>query len=144
MAAVSAAHQLWTACLDVESAQATVAVRLEWAHAEFVGQSEGLAVVGCGRLDLRGLALCRDLAMEPQGPHLVAAFLAGEGEGKGTHGAFAGLIPAASQEIHLAQPGDSERLVVQESRAVSFLQRLLKQWERLGHTPGQGIGVSQG
>jgi hypothetical protein len=37
---------------------------LERAHAEFLGQGEGLLVVGCGQLDLQGLTSCSDLADE--------------------------------------------------------------------------------
>jgi len=79
----------------------------------------------------------RDLAQEPQGPRLVPPFLLGTRQGQGTRGAGAGLRLAASQEIGLAQPGNMECLLVQESRAVGFLQRLLKQRQRLGHTTGQ-------
>jgi len=39
---------------------------LEWAHTEFLGQSQGLLVVGFGMGDIRGLALRRDLTEEPQ------------------------------------------------------------------------------
>ena len=41
------------ACGDIQRAQATVAVGLERAHAECVGQGESLAVVGFGQLNLR-------------------------------------------------------------------------------------------
>src|ERR1700758_3106808 len=39
-------------CRGIQRAEAEVAVRLEWAHAEFLGQ--GLLVVGFGLDDLRG------------------------------------------------------------------------------------------
>src|SRR5262245_36933840 len=39
----------------IERAQAAVAVRLERAHAEFLGHGEGLVVVGYGGLALRGI-----------------------------------------------------------------------------------------
>ena len=57
-----------------------MAVGLERAHAEFLGQGEGLLVVGFGRLDLRGLALRRNVAEEAQGIRLVAPFLVLTGE----------------------------------------------------------------
>src|SRR5262249_28889733 len=91
-----------------------------------------------------GLTLRRNFAQEPQSPRFVPPFLLGTREGQGTHGAGAGLRPAASQEIGLAQPGDTERLLVQESRALGFLQRLLNQRQRLGDTPRAGIGRAQG
>ena len=40
----------------IQRAEAAVAVGLERAHAQLLGQGEGLAVVGFGRLDLRGIA----------------------------------------------------------------------------------------
>ena len=38
--------------LRIQGAEATVAVRLEWAHTEFVGQGQGLLVVGFGLRDI--------------------------------------------------------------------------------------------
>ena len=49
--------------LGIQRAEAKVAVGLERAHAEFVGQGEGLTVVGFSRLDLWGLAM---VAMSPR------------------------------------------------------------------------------
>ena len=66
---------LLLAGLGIQRAEAPVAVGLERAHAELLGQGEGLAVVGFGLLDLRGIALRRNLAEEPQGICLVAMFL---------------------------------------------------------------------
>ena len=74
-----------------------MAVGLERAHAEFVGQGEGLAVGDLRQRDFQGLTLCRNLTQEPQGPGLVAAFLLGPGEGEGARGVCAGLLPAVSQ-----------------------------------------------
>jgi hypothetical protein len=53
-----------------------VAVDHERAHAEFVGQGEGLAVVGFGLRALRWLAPRCNLAEEAQGIGLVTTFLA--------------------------------------------------------------------
>ena len=50
-------------CL-IQSAEAAVAVGLERAHAQLLGQGEGLAVVGFGQLGLWGLALHRNVAKE--------------------------------------------------------------------------------
>src|SRR5262245_26919655 len=96
------------------------------------------------QFDLRWLTLRCNVTKEPQGPRLVPPFLLGTRQGQGTRGAGAGILPAASQEIGLTQPGNMERLLVQESRALDFLQRLLKQRQRLGYMSGQRIGVSQG
>ena len=51
--------------LGIQRAQAEVAVGQERAHAEFLGQGEGLPVVMCGRLDLRGGLMGGDLPEEP-------------------------------------------------------------------------------
>src|SRR5262245_19326982 len=75
MAMVSAARWLWAAHLDVEGAQAQVAVCLQGTHAQFLSQSESLAVVGLGRLALRRFTMRRNCAEEAQGISLVAAFL---------------------------------------------------------------------
>src|SRR5262249_16792954 len=58
--------------LGVEGAETAVAVRLEGAHAKFVGQGERLAVVGCGLVDLWSISPCRNLPEEPQSIGLVA------------------------------------------------------------------------
>jgi hypothetical protein len=52
-----------------------VAVGLERAHAEHVGQREGVAVVAFCPLGIRGIVLRGGLPQEPQGPCLVARFL---------------------------------------------------------------------
>jgi hypothetical protein len=39
-----------------------VTVRLQRAHAEVLGQSEGVLIVGLGRLDVGRLAPCGDVA----------------------------------------------------------------------------------
>jgi hypothetical protein len=59
----------------IQDAEAEVAMGLEWAHAELVGQGEGLAVVARGQLCPRGLAMCRNVAEQAQGIRLVPAFL---------------------------------------------------------------------
>ena len=56
-----------------------MAVGLERAHAQLLGQGEGLALVGFGSLNLRGLALRGDLAKEVEGPCCAVGHLMGEG-----------------------------------------------------------------
>src|SRR4029450_2336362 len=63
------------AARGIQRAQAAVAVGLEGAHAEFLGQGEGLAVVGFGWLTLWGIAMRCNVAKEVQGICLVATFL---------------------------------------------------------------------
>jgi hypothetical protein len=66
--------------LAVEFTKAVVAVGLEGAHAEFLGQGEGLAVVSFGFCSLHGLALCRNVAEAPQCPGLLPTFSSGTRE----------------------------------------------------------------
>src|SRR5712692_6758753 len=44
----------------IQGAEAAVTAGLERAHAKFVGQRESLLVVGCGWIDLRGIAVRRN------------------------------------------------------------------------------------
>ena len=89
-----------------------MAVGLERAHAEFLGQGEGLAVVGCGVLDLRGIAPRRNVAEEAQGIRLVAAFLVLTGKRQRTLGEGVRLLQAAGQHLRLPQGEMTERLIV--------------------------------
>jgi hypothetical protein len=83
-----------------------VAVGLEGAHAQRLGQGEGLLVVAGGGLALEGcLARCT-LAQEPQGPGLVAAEVVLAGEGEGLLSTLTRLLQAARQHIRLAQLDD--------------------------------------
>jgi hypothetical protein len=70
----------------IECAQTPVRVGLERAHAECVGQGEGLLVVGSGRVGVQGSAMRGDLTEEVQGICLVAAFLVRAGECQGLLG----------------------------------------------------------
>jgi hypothetical protein len=56
-----------------------MAMGLERAHAQFLGQGEGLLVVDFGLNGLWGLTLRRHRAEKPQGVSFVAAFLMGAG-----------------------------------------------------------------
>ncbi len=56
------------------------------AHAEFLGQSEGLPVVGFGQCNIWGIAVQHDRTEEPEGPRMVAAFLSATGEHQGALG----------------------------------------------------------
>jgi len=64
----------------IQGAKAEVAVGLQRAHAQFLSQSEGLLVVGCGLLVFRRVTLRCDFAEEPQGVGFVASFLVRPGE----------------------------------------------------------------
>jgi hypothetical protein len=70
-------------------------VGLERAHAEFLGQGEGLAVGGCGRLDLREIAMHSDLTEEPECIGLLSTALEVTGARQGMPGQLAGVFQAA-------------------------------------------------
>ena len=94
--------------LGIQRAEAAVAVGLERAHAQFLGQGEGLAVVGFGLLALRGLAPRRNVAEEAQGIRLVAPFLVRTGERQRPLGEGLRLLQAAGQQLRLPQ-GETDR-----------------------------------
>ena len=77
----------------------------ERAHAEFVGQGEGLLVVGCGQTDLRRIAPYGDLTEEPQRIRLVAQLLMRTGECQRLLGESLRLLQATGQQLRFS-PGD--------------------------------------
>jgi hypothetical protein len=68
------------ASLGIEGAETQVAVGLKWAHAEFLGQSQGLVVVASSLINVRGVATHSNLAQETVGIRLVAASCVGAGD----------------------------------------------------------------
>ena len=122
--------------LGIQRAEAEVAVGLERAHAEFLGQGEGLPVVMFGRLDLRGVLMGGDLPEEPQGPRLVAPLLMGTGEVEGTPSELDRLLHAAGQQIGLAHIAHPQRLTAHGPHRGTPLLRLLQQRQGLGDTAG--------
>ena len=92
----------------VEGAETEVAVRLQRAHAEFLGQGEGLVVVGGGLVDVWGLATHDDVAEKPVGMRLVAGSCVRAGDIEEAFGERARLVHAANEEQGLAQCGEHE------------------------------------
>ena len=121
-----------------------MAVRLERAHTQRLGQGEGLAVVADGGLDLWGRLARRALAQEPQGPGLLAALLVLAGKVEGLRGALARLFQATSQQIRFAEVGDGERQTPRSASGDHLLHPLLHQRQTRGDTPIQGIRQAQG
>src|SRR5215470_5872501 len=66
---------LWLAALGIQRAEAAVAVGLEWAHAEFLGQDQGLLVVSFGLRGIRGIGVDVDNAELMQRVCLLPACL---------------------------------------------------------------------
>src|SRR5262245_30953869 len=82
------------AYLCTQRPEAAVAVRLEWAHADLLGQGEGLLVVGCGQLTLRGIVIHGDVAEESTRLRLVAPSWMGTGECEELFGECARVLDA--------------------------------------------------
>jgi hypothetical protein len=61
--------------LGIQGAKAMMAMGHQRAHAQFIGQSEGLMVIGFGYFDMLRLAPCRNVTEEAQGMRFVATFL---------------------------------------------------------------------
>ena len=105
MAAVRAARA-WSrsAGLAVQPAQSVVAVGHEWTHAEFVGQGQGLLVVGFGLRGIGGIGVGMDDAKLVQRERLVPAFLLLPGQVERLAGVLPGLLAASRQTTDLAEP----------------------------------------
>src|SRR5262249_23047517 len=84
--------QLPLTCLRIQQPKAALAVRLERAHAQLLGQGEGLAVVADGGLALWERLARRALTQQPQGPGLVVTLLVLTGEVESLCGALARLF----------------------------------------------------
>ena len=88
-----------------------MAVPLQRTHAEFVGEGEGLAVVGFGLRSLWGIAPCRNVAKEAQGMGLVAPLLALTSERQRALGEGVCLLQVARQHLCLPQEETTEHLL---------------------------------
>jgi hypothetical protein len=74
-------------------------VGLERTHAEFLGQGEGLLVVGCSLCSLRGLPPRRNVAEEAEGRRLAIPFLVLTGKGQRTLNKRARLLEVAGAHL---------------------------------------------
>ena len=83
-----------------------MAVRLERAHAQFLGQGQGLLVVGFGLRDIGGIGVGLDDAKLVQRERLVPAFLLLPGQVERLAGVLPGLLAASRQTTDLAEPCD--------------------------------------
>jgi hypothetical protein len=118
-----------------------MAVRLERAHAKFLGQGYGLMIVCSGWLDLQGSVLRSDLTVQPQGVCLIGLLLGVTGACQGTLGKLVCLLRAAGQEMRFAEMGGPERIRAHKSRGSQFYG-LFEQWLGLGEAARQRIGIS--
>ena len=113
-----------------------MAVRLERAHAEFVGEGESLLVVGDSGLDLRGLTLRRNVAKQVQSIDLIAAFLVRMGERKGTLGEGVGFLQAAHPHLCLPQSKGTECLIADHVLSHGLFHHRREQQHGVGTAPG--------
>jgi hypothetical protein len=89
-----------------------VAVGLERAHAEFLGEGEGLEEIVCCEFGLQGIMSCRHVAEEAQGIGLVATFLVRTGKLQRLLGEGLRLLQMARQHLCLPQGECTECLII--------------------------------
>ena len=116
----------------------------ERAHAELVGQGEGLAEV-CFRLrNVRRIAPRRNVAEEAQGIRLMAPFLVRTRKRQRALGEGVRLLQAAGQQLRFSQGETTERLIAYYVHCHGLFHRLREQRYGVGNAPGQGICRPQG
>ena len=120
-----------------------MAVGLERAHAEFLGQGEGLAVVGFGLRGIRGFGVGVDNAKLMQRVCLLPACLLLPGQVERLAGVLPGLRAASRQTADLTELRDPAGMTVQRTRAESDADRLLQQRTPLREAPLQRSGITQ-
>jgi hypothetical protein len=111
----------------IQRAEAAVAMGLERAHAELVGEDEGLTVMGGGLIDVRRSAMRGDLAKETQGIRLVGTFLALTGERQCLLGEGVRFLHVASQCLPLPEGEGIEHLMLGCVLGNRLFQRLHEQ-----------------
>jgi hypothetical protein len=99
-----------------------VAVGLERAYPECVGQSDALAQIIFGLSDLRVIALCGNLAEGPKDSRLGALLLVLRRDREGVRGQGHGVHSAATDQRTRAQHGGSARGEDHESHGAGLLQ----------------------
>jgi hypothetical protein len=125
----------------VELAEAEVAVGDEGAHAERLGEREGVTIAA-GRV-LRGIAVGGDLADEPKGPRLVAALTTFASKGQSSLGACESVLEPVGEEVRFAQMHQENRLDNSESHGFTGAPRVLQQRDALSHPPRERVGITQ-
>ena len=92
--------------LGIQPAQSVVAVGHERAHAEFLGQGQGLLVVGFGLRDIGRDGVGMDDAKLVQRKRLVPACLLLPGQVERLACVLPGLLAASRQTTDLTEPCD--------------------------------------
>ena len=127
----------------VQGAEAQVAVGLQRAHAEFVGQGQGLLVVGFGLCNVGGVGVGLDNAKLVQRERLVGTLLLLPGQVERLAGVLLGLLAASRQTADLAEPCEPAGMTCQHASAETLADRLLQQRTPLREAPLQRSGIAQ-
>ena len=120
-----------------------MAVGQERAHAEFLGQGQGLLVVGFSLRGIGGVGVGMDDAKLVQRVRLVPAFLLLPGQVERLARVLPGLRAASRQTTDLAEPCDPVGMTLQPAHAETFTDRLLQQRVPLREAPLERIGRAQ-
>jgi hypothetical protein len=120
-----------------------VAMGHERAHAELLGEGQGLLVVGFGLLGIGGVGVGLNGAKLVQRERLVPACLLLPGQVEGLARVLPGLIAASRQTIDLAKPCDPTGTILQRTRVDTFADRLLQQRAPLREVPLERRGIAQ-
>ena len=118
-------------------------VRLERAHAECLGQGQGLLVVGLGLHDIGGVGVRMDHAQLVQRERLVGALFVLPGQVERLVCVLPGLLAAPHQTTDLAEPCNIEGAVEQRAHADFFPDRLLQERTPLREAPLERRGRAQ-
>src|SRR5262245_20695447 len=113
---------------------------LEWAHAEFVGQGEGLAIIGFGLRSIGGIGVGMDGAKLVQRQRLVPAFLLLPGQVKRLARMLPDLLAVSRQTTDLAELCNPAGMSFQRTRADTYADRFLQQHAPLHEAPPERIG----
>src|SRR5262249_10871052 len=96
----------------IKFSQTNVAMRDEWAHAEFFSESESLAIVVFRLSNVKGIFLRCDLAEEPKSVRLVSSLFVLTGETQGALCRGTGICFPPGQQIRFAQPDGPQRFAL--------------------------------
>src|SRR5262245_41011820 len=113
-----------TASLVVQPAQPEVAVRHKRAHAECLGQGEGLLEVGFSLLGSGRVGVGLDDAKLVQRARLVPACLEMPGQVEGLVRMLPGLITVSRETTDFAEPCDPMSITEQRASADTFADPL--------------------
>src|SRR5262249_24061596 len=127
----------------VQGTEATVAVGLERAHAELIGQGQGLLIVGFGLRDLGECGVGMDNAKLVQRARLVGTLFVLSGQVERLACVLQGLIAVSRQTTDLAEPCKLVGMTLQPARTDIFADRLFQQCAPFRQAPLERIGIAQ-